>query len=252
MNKKQAGRKSSPRKVLSSLFKTGISIYVILALLLFVFQKKLLFFPTSEIGVTPASKGWDFQEFTLPIDGFETFGWFIPAQTETNQTVLFSHGNAGNIGDRLESIRIFHELDFNVAIYDYGGYGNSTGSVSEKRCYADARAVWSYLTEERGIAALSIVLFGRSLGGGVTVQLATEVDAAAVVLESTFFSIPAWLKSFTPSFPHHFLYVIDLIVAQRSPMWKSRSYISIAPGTNSSHTHTARLYSTHQRSRRNF
>ncbi|MEE8121646.1 MAG: hypothetical protein V3T55_08965, partial [Anaerolineales bacterium] len=91
MNKKQFGKKSSPRKVLSSLLKVGISSYLILALLLFVFQKKLLFFPTTEIRVTPASNDWDFQEFILPVDAFETFGWFIPAQTETSQTVLFSH-----------------------------------------------------------------------------------------------------------------------------------------------------------------
>ena len=205
MNKKQTGKKSSPRKVLSSLLRVGISTYVILALILFVFQKKLLFFPTTEIRVTPASNDWDFQEFILPIDGFETFGWFIPAQTETSQTVLFSHGNAGNMGDRLETIRIFHELDFNVAIYDYGGYGNSTGSVSEKRCYADARAVWSYLREERGIEASSIVLFGRSIGGAVTVQLATEVEAAAVVLESTFFSIPRMAQELYPVFPSSLL-----------------------------------------------
>ena len=205
MNKKQDGKKSSPRKVLSSLLKIGVSIYLMLALLLFVFQKKLLFFPTTEIRVTPASNDWDFQEFILSIDGFETFGWFIPGQTETSQTVLFSHGNAGNMGDRLETIRIFHELDFNVAIYDYGGYGNSTGSVSEKRCYADARAVWSYLREERGIAASSIVLFGRSLGGAVTAQLATEVDAAAVILESTFFSIPRMAQELYPVFPSSLL-----------------------------------------------
>ncbi len=205
MNKKQFGKNSSPRKVLSSLFKISISIYLILALILFVFQKRLLFFPTTEIRATPASNDWDYQESILSIDGFETFGWFIPAQTETSQTVLFSHGNAGNIGDRLETIRIFHELDFNVAIYDYGGYGKSTGSVSEQRCYADARAVWSYLREERRIAASAIVLFGRSLGGGVTAQLATEVDAAAVVLESTFFSIPRMAQELYPVFPSSLL-----------------------------------------------
>ena len=201
VNKRQAGKNSSPRKALLSIVKIGLSAYVILALLLFVFQKKLIFFPTTEIGVTPASNDWDFKEFTLSIDTFETYGWFIPAQAETSRTILFSHGNAGNIGDRLDTIRIFRDLGFNTAIYDYGGYGKSTGSSSEKRCYADARAVWSYLTEERGIAASSIVLFGRSLGGGVTAQLATEVDAAAVVLESTFFSVPRLAQELYPVYP---------------------------------------------------
>ena len=201
MNEKRDGKKSSLRKALLSLLKIGLSVYVILALLLFVFQKKLIFFPTAEIGVTPASNDWDFEEFTLSVDTFETFGWFIPAQAETSRTILFSHGNAGNIGDRLDTIRIFRDLGFNVAIYDYGGYGKSTGSSSEKRCYADARAVWTYLTVERGIAATSIVLFGRSLGGGVTSQLATEVDAAAVVLESTFYSVTRLAHELYPVYP---------------------------------------------------
>lgn len=201
VKEKQAHKKSSPRRLVLSVVKIVVAVYAILALLMFVFQKKLIFFPTAEIGLTPATNDWEFEEFTLSVDGFDTFGWYIPAQTETGRTVLFSHGNAGNIGDRLETIRIFRDLGFNTAIYDYGGYGRSTGGLSEARCYADARAVWSYLTEERGIPSSSIALFGRSLGGGVTAQLATEVDAAAVILESTFYSIPRLAQELYPVFP---------------------------------------------------
>ncbi len=201
MATEETGKKSSPWRILLPPVKIGAAVYVALALLLFVFQKKLIFFPTAEIGMTPASNDWDFEEFTLSVDGFKTSGWYIPAQTETGRTVLFSHGNAGNMGDRLETIRVFRGLGFNTAIYDYGSYGNSGGGVSEERCYADARAVWNYLTQERGIPASSIALFGRSLGGGVTAQLATEVAAAAVILESTFFSIPRLAKELHPVFP---------------------------------------------------
>jgi len=87
-------------------------------------------------------------------------------------------------------VAIFRRLGFDVLLYDYGGYGNSTGKPSEGRCYADVRAMWRYLTESRAIPAERIVLFGRSLGGGVSAQLATEVAAAGLILESTFLSAP--------------------------------------------------------------
>ncbi len=178
-----------------------ILIYLGLLLLISIFQAKLIFFPTSEIATTPATYQWDYEEITRNVDGETTHGWFISAPDTSRGTVLFSHGNAGNISDRLESIKIFRDLDFNTLIYDYGGYGKSSGSPSEKRCYADIRSQWEYLTKERQIPEDKIILFGRSLGGGPTAQLATEVDPAAVILESTFASIADMAHGQFPIFP---------------------------------------------------
>jgi hypothetical protein len=119
--------------------------------------------------------------------------------------VLFSHGNAGNIGDRLLSVKLFRELGYDTLVYDYGGYGTSSGKPTEQRCYDDIRAMWAYLTETRGVAPERIVLFGRSLGAGVSCQLATEVDAGAVILESAFLSVPAMAKTLYPIFPFGWL-----------------------------------------------
>lgn len=98
------------------------------------------------------------------------------------------------MADRLESIQLLRTMGFSVLAYDYGGYGRSTGRPSEQRIYADAEAAWKYLTEDRGIAPERILLFGRSLGGAATAYLASRVKPAAVVLESTFCSLPAVVR----------------------------------------------------------
>jgi len=103
-------------------------------------------------------------------------------------TLLFCHGNAGNISHRLDSIKLFHDLQLSVFIFDYQGYGQSQGSPGERQTYLDSRAAWDYLTDERGLRPDEIVLFGRSLGAAVAIELATVTDPAALVAESCFTS----------------------------------------------------------------
>lgn len=176
--------------MLTSVVTVGVAAYAGIVVLAFLGQHRMLFMATKDIYRTPAENGWTFDEVKLDVDGGQTHAWYVHADENPKGTVLFSHGNAGNIADRLESIGIFRRMGYDVLAYDYGGYGKSSGRPREKRCYEDVRAMWRYLTDERGIAADRIVLFGRSLGAGVTAQLATEVDAAAVVIESTFTSVP--------------------------------------------------------------
>lgn len=158
-------------------------------------QERLIFPATRNIYRTPSSSpfNWNFEELFLDVNGERTHAWFIPLEG-ADTTVLFSHGNAGNIADRLESIQLLRSLGFSVLAYDYGGYGRSTGKPSEQRIYADADAAWKYLTEHRGIPPSTILLFGRSLGGAATAYLASRVKPAAVVLESTFCSLPAVVR----------------------------------------------------------
>jgi uncharacterized protein len=176
-------------------------IYLGLMAMAYSFQDELLFAPTEEVLVSSELVNWNFENVELSVGEESTHGWFIPAASESRGTILFSHGNAGNIGDRIETIRTFRLLGFATFIYDYGGYGRSTGGITEERCYEDIRAAWTYLTETRGIAPDTIVLFGRSLGGGPTAQLATEVTPMAVVLESTFTSIADMAAKQFPIFP---------------------------------------------------
>jgi len=161
---------------------------ILLNLFLFFQQASMVFFPLRELQQTPADWKLDYEDVWIKSeDGVRLHGWFIPRQG-ARQTVLFFHGNAGNISHRRESIEIFHRLNLNVFILSYRGYGASEGKTDEKGLYKDARSAWRYLTVDRKIKQEDIILFGRSLGGAVATALATEVQPAGLILESTFSS----------------------------------------------------------------
>jgi uncharacterized protein len=176
------------------------ALYTLPLVYVYFFQRRIIFKTTCELHRDPSQFHWAFEEVLLPVNGEHTHGWFIPLENARGW-VLFSHGNAGNIADRLESIGLLRELGFSVLAYDYGGYGKSTGKCSEQRCYADIEAMWRYLSVERGVPPDQIVLFGRSLGGGATAHLAAQVKPAAVILESTFLSLPEAAQEAFPWFP---------------------------------------------------
>ena len=184
-----------------SVFAIG---YAVLAVALFFYQPNLLYFPdmpSRKIEATPGDIGLDFEPLTLTTRDDEQLGaWFIPAD-HARGVLLFCHGNAGNISHRLVSIQLFHELGLSVLIFDYRGYGQSTGKPTEKGTYRDADAAWQYLVEQRGIPPEHIILFGRSLGASIAADLATRQSAAAVILESGFTSVPDVAAKLYPWLP---------------------------------------------------
>jgi len=164
--------------------------YVVVAILAWALQSKLVYFPEREVPVTPADLGVRYEEVPLTAsDGTKLSAWFVPAPNEKG-VVLFCHGNGGNICHRLESLGVFHNLGYSVLIFDYRGYGRSEGSPSEEGTYLDARAAWENLVTARKIPPERIVLFGRSLGGAVAAKLASETSPAGLIVESSFTSIP--------------------------------------------------------------
>jgi len=168
--------------------------------LAFAFQDQLLFQPSPRLIATPDAAGMAYETVQLTTDDGETLhGWWIPAADVSRETppdepathtLLFFHGNAGNISGRLESVQQFHRLGLNVLIVDYRGYGQSTGTPSEQGLYKDAQVCWHHLTETRGIAPEDIVIFGRSMGGGPATWLATQHTPGALILESVFTNVP--------------------------------------------------------------
>ena len=164
--------------------------YISLTFLLYLFQTRLIFLPTTDMMATPASIGLPYEEVHLTAaDGVKITGWFVPAH-EAKYTILFFHGNAGNISHRLDTVNLYHRLGFNVFIIDYRGYGQSEGRPSEAGSYLDAEAAWQHLVEDRQLRPEQIIIVGRSLGGGIASWLAQHYQAGALVLESTFTSIP--------------------------------------------------------------
>ena len=181
-----------------------VMVYCAMILYLLVMQPRLIYFPDMParmLEATPQDIGLEYESLRLEtVDGEQLHGWFVPAQA-ARATLLFCHGNAGNISHRLESLRIFNELGLNVLIFDYRGYGQSTGKTSEAGTYRDADAAWRYLLDERRLAPQDIVIAGRSLGAAVAADLASRTAPAAVVLESAFISVPAMAAEIYPWLP---------------------------------------------------
>jgi alpha-beta hydrolase superfamily lysophospholipase len=167
-----------------------IGLYVGFAALLFFSQSQLVYYPYPNLESTPDRVGLAYEEVYLTTsDGVELHAWFVPAKNSRG-VALFCHGNAGNISHRLESILDFVHLELDVFIFDYRGYGRSAGRPTEQGTYRDVTAAWDYLVQERGADPQEIVLFGRSLGGAVASWLAQEQSAAALIVESSFTSVP--------------------------------------------------------------
>ncbi|MFW5453721.1 alpha/beta hydrolase [Thioalkalivibrio sulfidiphilus] len=175
-------------KALIHLCLVAAGAYGVLVGLVYFKQDGLIYLPLSTLVTTPAEHGMDYEDVYLTTDdGVRLHGWFVPAP-EPRGVLLFFHGNAGNISHRMASIRIFRELGLSVFIIDYRGYGQSEGRPSEAGLRRDARAAWAWLRETREIPAREIVVFGRSLGAAVAVDLASEHPPGALILESAFTS----------------------------------------------------------------
>lgn len=192
--------KSNSMNILIYVLAIGAGLYIFLMLFLFVFQSSLIYFPDNQIISTPHEIGLNYDAVSFKAtDGVELSGWFIPASSEI--VVLFCHGNAGNISDRLDSLQVFHKLGLNTFIFDYRGYGESAGKTTEQGTYRDAEGAWNFLVREKGFKQDEIIIFGRSLGGAVAAHLAMTQQPSALILESTFTSIPDLGAGLYPFFP---------------------------------------------------
>ena len=175
--------------------------YLAFGAVLYVMQPKFLYCPVREVTGTPAELGLDFEDVVFKgADGLDLSGWYIPAKS-SKLTVLFCHGNGGNISHRLDSINIFHNLGLNCFIFDYRGYGNSQGKPSEEGTYLDAEAAYKWLTEDKKTQVDNIIIFGRSLGGSIAARLASKVKAGALIIESAFTSYVDIGKEYYPYMP---------------------------------------------------
>jgi len=180
--------------------------------LLYQYQGNYVFQPSGTVSDPASDLKWTYEDVLLEVGEDSTHGWYVNAAEKKRGALLFSHGNGGTISDRIDDVEVFRQLGFDVLAYDYGGYGKSTGVPSETRCQDDILAMWNYLVDDRGFAPASIILCGRSMGGGPTSELATHVDEGAVILESTFTSVPRMGAQQFPIFP---AFLLSLLVEHR-------------------------------------
>lgn len=192
--------------MLWSALQIVLLVYLGLMALIYFKQSSLVFLPEMDRNyrASPADIGLPFTPLKLATeDGESLDGWFVPAGTKLRPRglVVFFHGNAGSIAHRLDYLRMFHDMGLATLIIDYRGYGQSSGKPSEAGTYLDADAAWLHAIQTLGFAADRIVLFGESLGGGVAAQLAAKQRPAALVLASTFTSVPDMGADLYPLLP---------------------------------------------------
>jgi fermentation-respiration switch protein FrsA (DUF1100 family) len=172
-----------------------------LGTILYFMQPSFIFSPTREEPYSPADIGLEFEKVQLKTaDHLILSAWFIPAK-KAQFTILFCHGNGGNIAYTLDSINIFYELGFNCLIFDYRGYGNSQGKPTEEGTYMDAQAAYNWLVNDKKNKSEEIIIFGRSLGGSIGAHLAKKVKAKGLVIESGFTSYADIGQKFYPYMP---------------------------------------------------
>jgi uncharacterized protein len=166
-------------------------------------ESRMIFHPSRAIEQTPKQAGLAFDElFFTARDGVRLNGWFIP-HPQARATFVWFHGNAGNIGHRVENIKLLHDrVPVNIFIFDYRGYGRSEGTPDESGTYLDGEAALALMRDRLGAAgAESIVLFGRSLGAAVAAEMAVRFRSQALILESPFVSIAAMTRLYFPLLP---------------------------------------------------
>jgi len=191
-------------------------------LMLEALERQFIYFPTREReeAPTPRVRGArEVEEVWLPVgDGLRIHGIYA-RRDDPRGTLLFFHGNAGNLYDRLGNVELLLDLGLDVLIIDYRGYGKSDGEPSEAALYADAAAAYAYLTEGRGIAPSQMVIFGRSLGSAVAIELATRIAPAALIVESAFTSAKDLAR-------HHYGWLPGALIRNLSHEFDSMAKVS--------------------------
>lgn len=165
-------------------------------------EDRFIFHPDHVTDRDPSHIGLRFEDvFFTTQDGLRLHGWFIPHQ-EARATLVWFHGNAGNISDRLLNIKLLHDrIETNIFIFDYRGYGRSEGTASEKGTYLDGEAAIKYLLGRDDAGVRRLILFGRSLGAAVAAEMAIRFNSLGLILESPFVSIREMARAIFPSLP---------------------------------------------------
>lgn len=169
-------------------------------------QPKIMYSPWRDITQTPANFGASFTDVWLDTDdGERIHAWWVPAETplepDRRFTILFCHGNAGNLSHRASFAAGMARAGINVLMFDYRGFGQSSGRPNEDGTYRDAEAAWRWLTEEENVRPSDIVISGMSLGGAVAAWLASKHTPRALVIESAFTSVPDMVRATYPWLP---------------------------------------------------
>ncbi|MEP3667019.1 MAG: alpha/beta fold hydrolase [Roseibium sp.] len=173
-------------------------------------QRHMQYFP-STMNPSPAEMGLEgvsVETIRTP-DGEDLVAWYAPATKKNRHTVLFFHGNMGEMAHRADRFRFWQSRGYGVLFLSARGYGGSSGEITEKGLIIDAVASYDWLVEAK-VPAEKIVLIGESLGTGLAVQLAAQRPVAAVLLEAPYTATVDVAADIYPFFPVRFLMLDQL------------------------------------------
>lgn len=175
----------------------AVGVYAVLCVYLYSVQTQFIFFPSRTIEFTPAVGGCSYEDVAVAVEGQKLHGWWLPAPADAKppfagKTLVYFHGNGGNVGANADHTCRLNRLGFAVFIFDYRGYGQSDappgGKIHERTLYEDGEAALRYVKSER--RAEKVVLYGHSLGGAVAIEMAKRhPESAALITEATFTSL---------------------------------------------------------------
>ena len=167
----------------------AILIYVAVAGAMFLGQRRLLFTPDTERPDVAHAETPGLREVVLhTADGLDLLGWWLPPARPDAPVLVYFHGNAGTLANRIPRMRFFAALGWGMLMPEYRGYGGNPGAPSEAGFALDAAAGMAFLARE-GVPLSRIVAYGESIGTGVAVQVAAGSAVAGLVLESPYTSI---------------------------------------------------------------
>jgi abhydrolase domain-containing protein 17 len=164
------------------LVRSSLLIYAFFAIYVFFRADSMIFLPQA----VSYQDGQDILK--LPVTDQEKISAIYLPASQPTYTLLYIHGNAEDIGDIRPLLDDLYNRGFSVFAYDYRGYGTSDGAASERNAYQDAEVAYDYLTQKLGVPPEQIIVYGRSVGGGSAVELATRRPIAGLILESSFTS----------------------------------------------------------------
>ena len=184
---------------LLNFFILAVAGYCCLVLLLYIFQRNLLYYPSTK-NAKPADYGISEMALVeiLTSDGLKLNAWFKEAE-EGKQTILYLHGNAGHLGNRSTKVKKYLDAGFGLLLLSYRGYGGNSGKPSEKNLYIDGHAAISFLIKYQ-VPLSNTVIYGESLGTGVAVEIARNLRINCLILEAPF-------SSMTEVAAHHYFYL---------------------------------------------
>lgn len=197
-----APRRSLRQRVISIIIVWGV-FYLGVLVVLMLLENALVFQPTSAASAwAPPPAGVVVEDvWLLAADGAKLHAWWFPQPGATG-ALLYCHGNAGNLSFRgVPAAELAQALGVSVLVFDYPGYGKSDGKPSEAACYAAADAAYAWLVEQQKIPGEQIILYGKSLGGGVAADLALRHPHRALLLLKTFTSVPVMAQRQFPFIP---------------------------------------------------